>query len=111
MDFSMTLMKYVLCIYIRILNVIQQKNEISHASSVSTKTYYTHTQKNKIVEYFYEMITRYKIKIRSKVATGCGNENACSACIVFLDNTVSKSSMAVDKLIPPSCSINYVKCC
>jgi len=105
MDFSITLMKYVLCIYIHILNVIQQKTEISHTSSVSTKTYHTHN--NKIVEYFYEMITTYKIKIRSKVAAGWGNGNACSVCSIFLDNTESKSSIALHKLIPPARSVNY----
>ena len=50
MDFSMTLIKNVICIYIHILNVIQQKTEICNTSPVSTKTYYTHNNKN--VEYF-----------------------------------------------------------
>lgn len=62
-----------------------------------------HTQNNKIVEYFYEMITMYKTKIRSKVATGWGNGNACSVCSIFLDNTEIRSSIAVDKQIPPAC--------
>jgi hypothetical protein len=101
----MTLMKYVLCIYIHILNVLHQKTESNHTSPVSTKTYYT--RNNKIVEYFYEIFTTYKIKIRSKVANGWGNGNACSVCSIFLDNTESKSSVAVDKIIPPACSINY----
>jgi len=53
------------------------------------------------------MITKYKIKIRSKIATGWGNGKACRVCSIFLDNTESKSSIAVDKLISPACSINY----
>ena len=66
-----------------------------------------HTHNNKIVEYFYEIITTYKIKICSKVATGWGNGNACIVCSTFLDNTESKSSTAADKLIPPACSFSY----
>jgi len=41
------------------------------------------------------LITTYKIKIRSKIATGWGNGNACSICNIFLDNTEIKSSIAV----------------
>lgn len=53
------------------------------------------------------MITTYKIKIRSKAATGWGNGNACRVCGIFLDNKDSKSCIAADKLIPPTCSSNY----